>query len=334
MFLRTTGLAVIVSVCSSAAWADTTTVVLRVDGVEISHSELTQRLKAIAEARKLEAVPPESMVRQVAVAMAQTRLMAEAAVADGLDDDTAVAKSIVEAKQRILAGALAKAYEESIDVPDFEQAARDYYDSHLDEYEVPERVQVSHILFKFECDCVDCDCRQERIDKAKAARAAQERLGAGEPFPLLAVELSEDVATASRGGSLGAWITREEVDPRFGEAAFSLEPGGVSEIVESRFGFHLIRLDDVAPASTIPFDKVKQRLIDKLTAEYKARQLAAFQGEYETRAENGTWDGPAMQRVIEEMTPPPQESAEDDADESASPSMGDDATAPAPEAGR
>jgi len=89
-----------------------------------------------------------------------------------------------------------------------------------------EQVQARHILLQ---------TREE-------ADAALARLRDGEDFAELAAELSIDTATKEQGGDLG-WFPRGQMTPAFSEAAFALQPGETSEVVETEFGYHIIRLD-------------------------------------------------------------------------------------------
>jgi hypothetical protein len=72
------------------------------------------------------------------------------------------------------------------------------------------------------------------------AVALRERALAGEDFGELAKENSDDRGSAAAGGDLGRF-RREQMVPEFSDAAFSLEPGGISEVIESQFGFHIIQ---------------------------------------------------------------------------------------------
>jgi peptidyl-prolyl cis-trans isomerase C len=103
-------------------------------------------------------------------------------------------------------------------------------------------VRARHILVKTE-------------DEAKIVEA---RIKAGEDFAKLAGELSSDPESAKEGGDLG-FFTKDRMVPEFGEAAFALEPGQVSGIVKSQFGFHIIKLEEKRPVPGPTFDQVKEQ---------------------------------------------------------------------------
>lgn len=88
------------------------------------------------------------------------------------------------------------------------------------------------------------------LETEEEAQAVLTRLEAGEDFEMLAAELSADESTKQMGGDLG-WFPRGIMIPEFEEAAFALQPGESSGIVESQFGFHIIRVDEHDPSLEI-----------------------------------------------------------------------------------
>ncbi|ATX82470.1 peptidyl-prolyl cis-trans isomerase D [Mariprofundus ferrinatatus] len=128
------------------------------------------------------------------------------------------------------------------------------YEERKAEYTEEESRKASHILAKVAGDASEAVrlAAREKIEKALA------RIKAGESFAAVAEDVSEDV-TASSGGDLG-WFKAGVMTAAFDEAAFSLDKGDLSEIVESEFGFHLIMLEDVRPAAVKSFEEVKETL--------------------------------------------------------------------------
>jgi peptidyl-prolyl cis-trans isomerase D len=147
-----------------------------------------------------------------------------------------------------------------------------YYDEHAAEYDKPEQVHARHILFRFAPGAT-------AEDKAKVRQHAQEVLAkvkAGEDFAALAKQYSED-ASAAQGGDLGTFTRGKMVAP-FERAAFSLAPGETSDLVESPFGLHIIKVESKEPAHTQTLDEVRAQITDKLKQE-KARELAQARAE-------------------------------------------------------
>ena len=144
-----------------------------------------------------------------------------------------------------------------------------YYNQHLKEYWVSEKLQLRHILFLMDVTLSEED---KRIKKQKA-RLALKKIRAGEDFIAVAKEFSEDIS-ASTGGDLGE-IERGKMVPEFEKAAFLLKEGEVSGLVETPYGLHIIKVDKITPGQTLPLDKVQGAIQEwfmnqKMKAEYQA----------------------------------------------------------------
>lgn len=127
--------------------------------------------------------------------------------------------------------------------------AEEYYLRNPGMFEI---IHARHILRRAPEDAAEEDRNRARQEIEKIA----DRLAAGEDFAELARQESEDPGTAPKGGDLGS-IHRGEMVPSFEEAAFSLQPGQTSEVVETRFGFHLIRVDE---KKTIIFEEARETI--------------------------------------------------------------------------
>lgn len=121
------------------------------------------------------------------------------------------------------------------------------------------RVKARHILFLVKPD-------EDGAAQKKQAEAALAKLRAGADFAQLAAELSDDGASAKRGGDLGEF-GRGEMVPEFEEAAFAAEPGKVAGPVRSPFGWHLILVDErvAAGAKAQDLEKLRERLYEMET---------------------------------------------------------------------
>ncbi len=118
-----------------------------------------------------------------------------------------------------------------------------YFADHKADYSVEEQVKASHIL----------------VATREEAQEIQDRLAAGEDFAELARARSKDTGSAARGGDLG-WFGRGDMVPAFEEAAFALQVGETSGIVETQFGFHIIRVTDRREPREPPFEEVAERV--------------------------------------------------------------------------
>jgi peptidyl-prolyl cis-trans isomerase D len=147
---------------------------------------------------------------------------------------------------------------------------RQYYEQHKNEYTLPERIKAQHILFKTQGKT------PEEIQKIKEkAQGVLERAKKGEDFGSLAKQYSED-STASSGGDLGDFGHGQMV-PEFDRAAFSLGVGAISDLVQTQFGFHIIKVNGKQEARERPFEELKEAvrpIVETRKAEQKANDMA------------------------------------------------------------
>jgi len=142
------------------------------------------------------------------------------------------------------------------------------YELNKEQYNVPEQVQASHILIK--PDTNNPDVNQAKAEaKAKAENLLKE-LKSGADFATVAKENS-DCPSAARGGDLGLFSKGQMVQP-FEDVAFALKPGELSDVVETQFGYHIIKVAKHQQAEVIPLEKVKPELekmiLDRKRAEF------------------------------------------------------------------
>jgi len=139
-----------------------------------------------------------------------------------------------------------------------DDALRARYASDLAKYQVPEERHARHILFKVIND-------EEVEVKKKQAEEVLVLARKGDDFVALAGQYSEG-PTKDKGGDLG-FFSRGRMVPEFDEAVFFMDPGTVSELIRTSFGFHIIKLEEVRPATSRPFDEVKGELAEILQKE-------------------------------------------------------------------
>lgn len=148
-----------------------------------------------------------------------------------------------------------------------EEAKRKFYDDNPDKMRQPDRLRLSHILKR-----VAPDASPET--KAAARREIEkllEQAKAGADFATLAREHSEDPGSAKNGGELV--VGRGETVPAFEQAAFALEPGGLSPVVETRFGFHIIKLSEKIQGQAIPYEQMSGRIEEFLKQQELQKQV-------------------------------------------------------------
>jgi peptidyl-prolyl cis-trans isomerase D len=155
---------------------------------------------------------------------------------------------------------------ETVKVSDAEIEA--FYKQNLAQYQTPEEVRASHILFKTEG-------KNEADVQAKAAEVLK-RAKAGEDFAALAKQYSEDESNSGNGGDL-SYFPRGAMVSEFETAAFSMKTGDISDLVKTSFGFHIIKKVDHRQATTRPVTEVRTELEDQLKwqkAQAEAEKLA------------------------------------------------------------
>jgi len=132
------------------------------------------------------------------------------------------------------------------------------YKNNPNAFKTPEQVRARHILIKAapDADAAEKTAAREKIN------ALKEKLAQGADFAALARQYSEG-PSGVKGGDLGYFDRSRMVKP-FADAAFALDVGGVSDIVETQFGLHLITVVDRKPAGTIDFADAKPRIVQKL----------------------------------------------------------------------
>lgn len=134
--------------------------------------------------------------------------------------------------------------------------AKKFYDSNKAEFEEPDQVRASHILFLVKKDDSD-DVVKAKLEAAKKAEARAKK---GEDFSTLAKELSEEPGAKESGGDLN-FFPKDQMVPEFADAAFSQKVGTISDPVRTQYGWHVIKVTDKKPAHTMSFDEVKKQLV-------------------------------------------------------------------------
>ncbi|EFK07999.1 SurA N-terminal domain protein [delta proteobacterium NaphS2] len=151
-----------------------------------------------------------------------------------------------------------------------EEEVKAYYDSHPQFFKQPEQVKASHILIKVKPDATEA----EKAEAMKKIEKAQDKLLEGEDFAEVAKTTSEG-PSASKGGDLGYFGRGQMVKP-FEDVAFSLEPGKVSDVVKTQFGYHLIKVVDKKPETTIPLETVKPRIEQFLKQQEVQKEIKKY----------------------------------------------------------
>ncbi|MEN3338502.1 MAG: peptidyl-prolyl cis-trans isomerase [Acidobacteriota bacterium] len=154
--------------------------------------------------------------------------------------------------------------------PPTDAQAREFYDKNPDKFKQEEAIRASHIL-------IPADEKADEATKKKARAEADEvlkELKAGGDFAELAKKHSKD-SSAAQGGDLN-FFPKGQMVPAFDQAAWALKPGEISDVVTTPFGFHIIKVTERRPASTVPFDQVSGRIKEYLAQQQKQERASAF----------------------------------------------------------
>jgi peptidyl-prolyl cis-trans isomerase D len=239
------------------------------DGVQVSDGEVEDRFKADREQANL------AFVRVAAAELLPSATVAEA----DLEAELKAHEDRYRTPEKVRARYVVyrRSEFESAAAPSEEQV-RQYYDAHVaDRFTDLEEVHARHVLIKPSAPTDDA--------KAKARAEAEDvltQLRAGADFEKLAKERSKDPGSATKGGDLG-FFPRGRMVPSFDAAAFALEPGQLSEVVETPFGFHVIKVEEKKPGGPKPFESVREQIVKELTGE-RSLEMARTQADADRRA--------------------------------------------------
>ncbi|MEW9121849.1 MAG: peptidyl-prolyl cis-trans isomerase [Thermotaleaceae bacterium] len=146
-----------------------------------------------------------------------------------------------------------------------EEEAKAYYEAHPAQFQQQDTLRARHIL----------------IHDEEAAKTALADIKNGKEFEAVAGELSECPSRA-QGGDLG-YFERGKMVPEFEKAAFDLKVGEVSDLVKTQFGYHIIKVEDRKPASTISFDQVKGQIISYLEKNKQNEKVVEYSTELKVK---------------------------------------------------
>ncbi len=165
-------------------------------------------------------------------------------------------------------------------------AARQYYDQHSNEFATPERIHVRHIVVTATDAGPGAKSKEQALEIIKALAGqlhesnfasrslkdpkAAEQLRINQ-FKQLARQYSED-ASGANGGDLG-WVTKGQLDPDFEAAAWALKPGMPSGIVETKFGYHLILVDEKQSTGVESFQEAKASIREFLMSQHASEVM-------------------------------------------------------------
>lgn len=238
---------------TSLAYGESIVLVRDAGGLVVDAEDvlIEARQRKVPEATLMEVLKKPENARRMASNLYVRRLLAQQAEAAGLDRAPHVARALQLARERVLSDLrLAQATDAPLDEAAVARMVAHEYETSKAKFSSPETVRVRHILID-----------DKDKDKARAEAAALlVRLKAGEDFEALARTHSADRGSREKGGDVGFFPRGRMVQP-FEAAAFSLtRPGELSDLVETQFGFHILRLEERREASVKSLDEVRPEI--------------------------------------------------------------------------
>jgi peptidyl-prolyl cis-trans isomerase C len=155
------------------------------------------------------------------------------------------------------------------------EAAKKFYDENPGRFETPEMVRASHILLGTRDAATQLDLNDaKKAEKRRVAEGVLERARKGEDFGKLAKDFSEDPGSKDKGGEYV--FPRGQMVAEFEAVAFSMKTNEVSDIVTTKFGYHIIKLSEKIPAKKSPFTEVEPQIKDFLSQQEADKQLPTY----------------------------------------------------------
>ena len=245
-------------------------------GIEVSGEEIDEKIKTLAHGLE----PP--------LTVAEYRANAEAG-------GTTLVQLREEARRGVAFDKLFGAeLEGKLDVT--EEEARAYFDDEPDEFVIPEKILVSHILIQPEASD---DPNKARAEARIQIEDLLEQIKQGADFAELA-RAHSTCESRSRGGSLN-YVKEGHLSPAFDEAAFALRVDEVSEIVEAGYGFHIIKVHEHNQEDVFAFEDVRDQVIEDLVEAKRLEAIRRYIHRLEEEAEISDYTtetrglGPAQQ---------------------------------------
>ena len=219
--------------------------IAKVDDLVVYEADVQNRLNSIAPGTdiKLTSLPPEILKALVMEVSVNNKIDQEAKKL-GYQNDPEIKQKVADYQKELLRE---KFLNEQIYSKATEEKALEEYEKMVEHLKGKEERKIKHILVN---------------DEEEIERARRSVMRSGN-FEKVAKEKSIDTASAENGGDLG-YVLQEELVPEFGDVAFILKVGEVSKPVKTQYGWHIIKVEDIRPATYLPFEEVKDGLIQRL----------------------------------------------------------------------
>lgn len=154
-----------------------------------------------------------------------------------------------------------------------EEKVKEYFEKNKGEFEQEQKVRARHILFAYQGSRAAAGEGAQRSKEAAKAEAEKVWLETkGADFAKLAEKYTDEPSGKSKGGDLG-FFRKDQMVKEFADVAFSLQPGQISQVVETPFGFHIIKVETVQEAKSVSLDQARNEIAQKIVSKERLPAL-------------------------------------------------------------
>ena len=252
------------------AGATASDVLATVDGKNITKQDAQLFVRATVPGANFDQLNP-AQKKMIADQLVQRVLFSKAAKKEGIENTPEYKENLQKVKDELLVSLWMKAQMDNAIVSDSE--AKEFYEANKAKFKKPATVHARHILV------ADEESAKQVIDQLKTLK--------GEALKTKFIELAKSKSTGPtgpKGGDLGEFAKGQMV-PAFDAAVFKLKDGEITMVpVKTQFGYHVIYLEKSNPESTVPYDQVKERIIQTLKQKQFRTKLAEVAKELKSKA--------------------------------------------------
>jgi peptidyl-prolyl cis-trans isomerase C len=227
--------------------------------VKVTKADFDAEMNRIPESEQFEFLLSKTRIAAVLENILINKVLAKDAIDQKLDQDQKVKDEILNQTEKVLAKYRGQQLLRESQLKDFSAAAREAYLVDPKKSTEPARYKPWHVL-------VSVVGRDKATARARA-NEVRRKVIAGDDLAALASEYSDDPGSKNKGGELNLSLLEEYEGP-FGNALKKMKPGDVSEVVETRFGLHVIYLMEFLPEKKISFEAIKPTLIEEARLAY------------------------------------------------------------------
>lgn len=228
-------------------------VLAKIGNQTITEADLQEWVNAVPDRFRQQVLTPEGKKRTLDY-IVNIQVMAAEAEKQSMDKAPEIQKLLLLTRNDLLARVFLDKMTKDLPAPT-EQEAKEYYEKNKSQYSVPESVHLHHILLKTE-------------DEAK--KALDRVTKKGEKFADVATQVSICPSKA-KGGNLD-WLPKGSLVKEIEDVAFSMKKGEIKGPVQSKFGYHILLLEDTKPAQESSYDQVKDYIMEQLKFQKQQEQ--------------------------------------------------------------